>query len=383
MSVSRFAIGCVGAVVILVLGLGELGGHGGQPPSKKQPVPKKEALDQALALVGELYRDDLIKATRERDVRRTLANTFLSEARDTNDDPAARYVLLREAATLGAQGGDPAIALLALDELDTSYALPEGEALALKIQALQTATKGPATPEASQVVVDAAMVLMEEALAADQYETALALGSLAEAAAKKLKNVALVSRLRKRNDDVKAQQNDYAKIKPFVDTLRKEPGNAQANLEVGKYVALVKGTWARGLPLLALGSDNTLKQLAAQDLSAPKNAAAQAALGQKWAAQGAMLQGVPARNALLRAYHWYQLALITAGDKERPQIEQALEAINDHLPPEYRVGEIAVELHRLDAAAGPVFGVAISADGSRVVSGGADKSVRLWDALSG
>jgi WD40 repeat protein len=368
------------AALVVLLGLGHVDG---QPGPKKHPVPKKEAIDKATALVGELYRDDLIKALNDRAVRVSLAGTFLNEARDTHDDPAARYVLLREAAQLAANAGDASVALLALDELETAYALPEGESLSLKILALQNAGKVAATPDANQVVVDAAMALMEEAVAIDQYDTALKLGTLAEGAAKKLKNVNLVSRLRKRNDEIKAQQGDYAKVKPFVETLQKDAGDPKANLEVGKYFALVKGNWHKGLPLLAQSGNDALKQLAVKDLAAARTATGQVAIAQQWLQEATKLDGVPARNVLLRAYHWYQEALVTASDSERPRIEEALEAINAKLPPEYRVGEIAVELHRLDANAGTVHGVALSADGSRVVSGGVDKSVRLWDAASG
>ena len=117
MSLSR--LGCRGGLgfALAVAVLLALGGPGnGQPGSRKQPVPKKAALDKATALIGELYREDLIQATRGNYARLKLAQAFLIEARETTDDPAGKYVLLREAWLLAGQAGDAAIALQALED---------------------------------------------------------------------------------------------------------------------------------------------------------------------------------------------------------------------------------------------------------------------------
>jgi hypothetical protein len=364
------------ATFVLLLALG---GTQGQPPSKKLPVPDTEALQRSTALVGELFREDLIKATREREARVKLAQTFLQEAKDTNDDPAGKYVLLREATALASQAGDGATALQALEELSLTFDIPETTIRNLKIQALQAASKATATPDAYQGIVDAALVLMEEAVAADEFETALALGATAENAAKKLKNVPLVSGIRKRNDEVKALETEYAQVKPFALALKENPKDAKANAEVGKYYAIVKGNWEKGLPLLARGSDLALKELAALDLAEPETSEKQAQLAGKWAGQAAQLKGRASIHAFLRAYHWYQLALAHVADSQLPKLEKAMEAINAALPPEFRSGEIAAELRHFTGHAGPVFAAAITADGGKVASAGADGSVRLWD----
>src|SRR5439155_6089213 len=208
---------------------------------------------------------------------------------------------------------------------------------------------------------------------------AVALGTIAENAAKKLKNVPLVSGIRKRNEEVKELEADFAKVKSFVQALKKNSKDPTASLEVGKYYALTKGNWDKGLPLLAKGGDPALAELAVLDLENPPTGLAQASLGARWSKEATKLQGVAARNALLRAYQWYQQALAVVSAKERPGIEKAMTAINEQLPAEYRIGEIAVELRHFDGHTGPVFGVALSADGSRIASGGAVRAVRLWD----
>jgi hypothetical protein len=347
--------------------------------AQRQAVPAKEAQERAAKLIDELYRDDITASKRDRDARLKLARIFLLEARDTGDDPAGKYVLLRESADLAARAGDGAIALQAIGEMAQAFDIPASSVLRLKIQALQTAGSGSGTPESYQGTVDAALALMEEALAVDDLEIAADLGATAEAAARKLKNVALVSSIRKRNEEIKTLQGEFAEVKPFVDALQKSPADPRANLEAGKYFAIVKGHWAKGLPLLGKGSDAKLKAVAALELSLPSAARDQARLGNMWADAAGQFKDLARINVLLRAYHWYQEALAESEGPERAAVDTKMTALNDQLPSEYRAGEIATELRKFHAHSGPVFGVSLSADANRLVTCGADALLRLWD----
>ena len=44
--------------------------------------------------------------------------------------------------------------------------------------------------------------------------------------------------------------------------LEKQPGDPTANLAAGRYYCFVKGDWEMGIPMLALGSETALKELA-------------------------------------------------------------------------------------------------------------------------
>jgi hypothetical protein len=375
-----WAVVCGLAVAII---LASLDGSYGQPAKKKLPVPDKKSYLNAADLIGELYRDELVKTLTDNETRLKVAQMFLFEARDTNDYPAGKYVLLHEAALLAAAGCDASTALQAIEELAATFDIPTAQLLRLKLDALTAASKANAAKEAYQGVVDAAIVLMEEAISYDDFETAAALGAIAETAAKKTKSVALVSGIRQRNEEVKAMMAQFAQVKPFVETLKKNPKDAQASYEAGKYYALFKGNWEKGLPLLAQGSDSALRKLAALDLADPQKGHELLAAGEGWAAQAGKLKDVAQINAFLRAYRWYQQALAHLDDKERGKVELAMAAINKLLPAEYQVGEIAAEVKRFEGHSGPVFGVAFSVDGRKAASGGADGSVRLWDVKAG
>ena len=58
----------------------------------------------------------------------------------------------------------------------------------------------------------------------------------------------------------------YEAVKAAQLTLEKTPDNPAANLVLGKYFSFVKGDWAKGVPMLALGKDEDFSALAKQDL---------------------------------------------------------------------------------------------------------------------
>jgi WD40 repeat protein len=350
---------------------------------KRGAIPPAAAQKKAEALIRELYEKEYAKAEKGGAARAQLAVTLLQEGRDTNDDPAGRYVLFREARDLAAKAGDAPVALQAIADLAQDFAVADAEVLRMKILALQVAGSARAGPEAYHMVVDTAQVLAHEAVQADDYEAALDLLTSAEAAAKKLKIVSLVSAIRKRQEEVVAAEKEYARWKPFAETLRKDPTDARANLEMGRYFALVKGNWDKGLGLLARGSDPVLKDTAAMDLEAPKDAGPQAELADKWFQISHKFKGKMAIHALLRAFHWDVQALAGLEGDARKRVEKRMDAITQFLPPEYRAGEIAEEIRKIPGNGSPVYAAALSPDGARAASGGADNNIYIWDWSTG
>ena len=140
-------------------------------------------------------------------------------------------------------------------------------------------------------MLDAALCIAGQGAGLDDFDNALPLGQTAEAAAKKLKSVPLVSAVRKRNEGVIALHAEFAKIKPFLDDVGQNPQDAKANLAVGKYHAFIRGNWEKGLPLLARGGDGSLSKLAALDLSDPKSAKQVADIANGWLARATALRG--------------------------------------------------------------------------------------------
>ena len=86
------------------------------------------------------------------------------------------------------------------------------------------------------------------------------------------------------------------------------PSHPAANLAAGRFLCLVKGDWARGVSMLALGSDPELKETAIKDLKGAATAAEQAALGDAWWDLAEKKEGQEKESLMLRAGTWYRQA---------------------------------------------------------------------------
>ena len=94
-----------------------------------------------------------------------------------------------------------------------------------------------------------------------------------------------------------------------VATIETTPTDPEANSAVGRFLCFVKGDWESGIPMLAIGNEETLKNLAERELSMPISAGEQVALGDAWWTIGESLNGLSKRNIVMRAQHWYLTAL--------------------------------------------------------------------------
>src|SRR5438128_1530181 len=98
---------------------------------KRGPVPSEALVAKKEKLIKGLYPE--YAKTQDAAGKQALASRLLQEALDTFDDPAGKYVLLREARAWAAKAGDATTALQALDELSQWYTV---DTLDLKLKTL-------------------------------------------------------------------------------------------------------------------------------------------------------------------------------------------------------------------------------------------------------
>ena len=200
---------------------------------------------------------------------------------------------------------------LSLQGIDTLDATFDFNALEAKQKLLE---KFVAVGKADQVApaIQAAEQLVEQAVAADEYEIALMLATTASHAVTKSTipdRKAVEERLSRRRRDIRVIQTTYAAAKKAEEALAKNPADPEANSVVGRWRCLFKQDWAGGLPLLAKGSDETLKSLAEQDLKNPTDAAQQVQLADEWWDLAQKEAGAARDSLHLHAADIYQAAL--------------------------------------------------------------------------
>ena len=302
----------------------------------KFPVPDQEAQAKAEKTIKEIFKDEYAKKKPAEKIE--LANKLLQQGAETNDDPAAKYILFREARDLASKSGDVALALKAVDELVMQFELSPVEE---KFTTLDVLERASTTSAANKSIFEVMMAFVEERLRADDYDLAMKSLKIAQSAAAKTRiaaNVAIVSTRIKEMDSIR-KAND--RVKQDRATLKDMPDDPAANMSVGKFVCFFKGDWMMGLPMLAKGLDPKIQSLAKQDLSAPTMSAAQLELGNAWWDFGEGLDKAEQTAIRLRAIYWYKQAQTELTGLTKIRIEKRITDMDKKVPSGTNEPEVA------------------------------------------
>ncbi len=372
------------AAVVAALVLALVAPTGGQQPVKKRPAPDAAALGQAEAVLAELFATKLKEALKDKAVARELADYLLTRARITHDDDALRFAGLKRASELAAQGGDNAAALEAVEELARSFTV---DTLDLKAAIYARVEKETTNKEDAIALTEMVLGLLDDALAADHFATADKLLAVADKAVVKTGKLQLASRVEGRGKEIKEAKAAAEAVKPFVARVAKNPDDAEAHREVGRYLCFLKGRFDKGLPLLARGDHAELKKLALRDLAAPAKGKLKADLAHDWYKLAKSEKGLAQRQLFRRALHWYQLALPEVEGLTQDRVQMRAEELTKLFPVTGATltVEIAKEQRVIGQAhQGQVNSVAVSADGKVVMTGSYNEVIaRAWDAATG
>ena len=222
------------------------------------------------------------------------------------DRPNERYVLLRTVADFAGQGGDASLVAAAVDAMAGQFQM---NALAAKASLLKKFAAGPATPARIRSFVRGSRPVVEQAVAAGDYETAAALANLAWQMCQGPRGKEYRSEAIARREEVQEAAARHEQIQAAEETLQKDPDNGPANLLLGRWYCAAGKDWPRGIQCLAKSADPELQAVARTDMAtSPKDAAEQAKVGDAWWDLAQSQAGRDRALCLARAGFWYQKA---------------------------------------------------------------------------
>lgn len=266
-------------------------------------VPDEAQVNLAVKTLRDVYRDDYAK--RQPEAMRELAVKLIQNARADTISDADRYALLTEACRVGVEAGDSEQAMTATEVLVAYFDTPPWP---LRIKTAKDLVGTARHPMAASYLAERVLLLVITGVETEEFDACLELLPFAAAGAMRSTDRSLTDEVREYRQWVNVVKRASTTIKPAQEKLLADPGDAQACLEVGKYEALVKGAWARALPLLAKGNDEPLRELALRDLARPQEPASQIKLADDWWELAGAYRGMEWLNVIRRSRYWYQKA---------------------------------------------------------------------------
>ena len=121
----------------------------------------------------------------------------------------------------------------------------------------------------------------------------------------------------------------YRSASDAIEKLREDPTDAAAATVAGNYFAFSQGNWQLGLPMLAAGDDETLREIAAAELQAPADLAERRQLADVWREQAEHSDGLVADHQRARAAMWYRRVLPGVSGLTKVEIQKHLEGFGE------------------------------------------------------
>ena len=208
---------------------------------------------------------------------------------------------------MAAEAWQGELAFEIIDVMASEYRIP---AAAMKAEIIEQAAKKPRSLQQRKAVAAAALEVLDEAIAADDFDAAREMGKQAMLMARPTKDRELIQETVTKTKDIEVAAKASDDAKEAMAKLKADPGDPDANAILGKHLCLTKGDWEKGLPLLARGGNAALKALAERDIQGAATAEAQVRLGDAWwLARGRQ-----------RAVSWYEKAILGLTGLERDRV---------------------------------------------------------------
>jgi len=290
---------------------------------KRHSAPDEEKQQAIREQVKEIFKDEYQAATTT-EKRLALAKALRSEASNVENDPAARFVVLREAYDHALAAGDHKLAEEAASELAAAYDVDLLSVMAHLVTAVARTTR---SDDARREVVSMALEVVNQLADAKRFDEAGKVAAAVESLSIRLRDIELRKRLRSSIEQIESQHRDWLAVERAMEKLKGDPNDPLANSIYGKHLCLSEGDWAKGLALLAKCKDAQLAAAAKLDIAGATEADKQLTIADAWYDMASADES--AEGFYARANHWYDLAAPKLVGLDKIKAERRLEELSE------------------------------------------------------
>jgi WD40 repeat protein len=350
---------------------------------ERLPLPSKADRKSGSEKLKEIFASEL-SAARDNPAYLELAEDFLSRG-IAEEDAVAKFALLYESRELALSANNVEMALKTTAEL---YTLFKTDEWTLKRDALKKLADTARTSVERRQIATTALDLMQEAIDNSDWESAKILVIAAIKASSRLKDANILRITKQKTKQIEVSQKLSKEAALAETTLVDSPGDAVANLNLGRYLCFIQAEWDKGLLHLAKGSNQALVKLAEQDNEKPQGGAA-LALANDWYDWSKRAPDADESGAMLRARHWYDLALPDLTGLDHTVATKKLDELQEKIGGHTAIRQLnwlngpVGELKRFDADRS-VVSVDVNRAGTMLVTGSSSTdTVQFWDLSTG
>jgi len=268
--------------------------------TKKLAPPDADQIKRAEAAIKDLYKKELAHPTKD------FGQQLLGVAQGTNGDVAGQYALLRKTIEISAANDDVETLDSAMEPLDARFEL---NVFPIWVNVLESMSK---RTEVSGKIQD----VIGKAYERDDYKSAENLAELLVASARRAKDPAAIKTATTQERDAKTAQDEFKKAAGAKLKLQESPADPEANRIVGSFLCFVKKDWDRGVPMLALGDDDALKNVARLE----RDSKDYVAIGDAWN---------KIKGGQERSLHWYKRALPGLSGIQKVTVQKLVDEISN------------------------------------------------------
>ena len=289
---------------------------------------EKEPLSVPAAAAVQLARARIQARQPDARANPALAATRLLREVSTSKEAVERFALLCEARDLAADAVNMDLAMQVIQEMARRFQIDALQETAYALQRAGTAID--ATPRRNADLAHRTLDAIAQAVAIDDYATALGLLNVVKNVAPRARDKKIDSEYKKLAQRLPVLSAAYERIVSKVKA--DNPDEPTLNKAVGYFQCFYKKNWEKGLTLLARSNDPALSSLAQRERQGAETARARVELGDEWRKFATHVEDDVKMIARRKAYDWYVLALFELDGKEETRVRKFMTDLEKTVP---------------------------------------------------